>query len=663
MFNSGSADLPAITTHDYRLFVEGGIRYSYSLSPVDYPADNLYDENNVISWDIAYPELPLIMYVGESLDVSLTAPNINAPVPYIGNSEIVAMDILSSTDESVKVHLTAKAAGMTSITLYSSWGITYPREIWVADSDGKVPHLTGNGAIDDIIELLTSEDITSGSYGNWYDNSSSSTTGSDKSSGLETTDPAAVLEGLSVYPRYALPTDPSEDVYSQTWNKIYNENLSYGAYMFDDDVEVLASRDAVEVFMTLSADLITRNPAQILAVVLPEIDVQTNGIYTFRIPADNITPKGTKIFMHAYDLESQNQYIKIKSAPQGINVVSSHDVTSYTEDYSVLITVDENSAWYIDSDDIYVPEWLKYTIEKTDSNENISVLRITANPDYDNEDGAFIDEVEIGAYNIDNETESTYFGWHMMDPDATGMNYYTDEGTELAYISGDEYINVAVYLDAGTYTPLITAKATSKDISLVKKAAGLDKPVTPPAPPSPPSPPAPPAPSSSGDVTPANPPAPPASDDVNPGGDTQSGDTTGGEVVPESGTPETPTVDLSDTSTTQTIINALRSIVNFITGDTEVVDLADNATVGTERSIDDVSEEELAAIPDGETPAIILPIMRVERPAVYVFGLDLSNLEVGAPIYMHMMAQPDATAAEFTEADTIRDYRSWHWQQ
>ncbi len=764
-------------------FTYDGLTYRASFSPVNHSYWNL-ESSDVISWDVENPELPLIMYVGESIDVSLTAPNIDAPVPYVGNSGIVAMDILSSSDHTVNVHLTAKAAGMTSIILISTedrFSVTYPREIWVADTDGKLPHLTGDGTIDDIIGLLTSDDLTSGTSGGWNESTSSSTTSSDVDSGLETTDPVEVLAGLSVNPRYALPTDPSGDVYSQTWDKIYDENLSYGAYMFEDDVEVVASRDVMEVFNELSADLISRYPAQILAVVLPEIDVQANGVYTFRIPVDNITPKGTKIFMHANALDSSENDSSTPSIYTPNGIVLSGDVYTLTSDYSVLVSIDA-ATWQVKTSDVYLPDGFALSVEKADANGDISLLRIYA------EDNCFeayeASERKNVSIEIYNRTGNYYtgFGWSFAE-NSTSMNYYTDEGTELEYISGDEYVNVAVYLDSGTYAPVITAKATNTDVALITEI--IRKNSTPPAPAAltltastvsmsiapnatgtvtltprnavgtvtytanqtwvtfsgnvatlaptapgtysvvitardtggrtatvtirvtataaspasgdvrPPEsgdvrPPEsgdvnPPAPVDSGDVNPPTPPAsgdvnppapvdsgdqpaptPPASGDVTPGGDNTNpggGDTPGGdntnpggdttpsdEVVPVPATVETPTVNINNESVVQTILNALSSIVSFITGNTEIAELPENG-VGSARSIDDVSEEELAQIPEGETPAAILPIMRVERPAVYVFNVVLSNLNVGAPIRMYMMAQPDTVAAEFTAAD------------
>ena len=119
-------------------------------------------------------------------------------------------------------------------------------------------------------------------------------------------------------------------------------------------------------------------------------------------------------------------------------------------------------------------------------------------------------------------------------------------------------------------------------------------------------------------------------------------------VDPTPATPSTPAVDVQDKATITTIIDTLRSLSEalstLITTNTEVAELPASAS-GGERSIDDVSAEELAAIPEGETPAVILPIMRVERPAVYVFGVQLDTLEVGAYIFLHLMAESTTTTS------------------
>ena len=726
-------------------FKYNGINYSANFHPVNRSESNVIS-SDVISWDVSSPDLPLIMHVGDTLNVTLTAPKIQTPTAYIGNKAIVAMDVTGSADYTVKVRLTAKSAGMTSIIIagmaagtgeyttedgtteqytYEYYNVKYPREIWVADKNGKVPHLTGDGDIVDVIERLTSDGASSGgSSSGWYeysDDDSESTASSDVDSGMETSDPVEVIAGLSVYPRYALPTDPSGDAYSKEWDKIYNRNLSYSAYMFEDEVDVLASRDVLTVFNEMSADLITSYPAQILAVVLPEIQFHASGIYTFRIPTDNITPKGTKIFMHANALD--RDYTSPTPSiytPDGIEV--SGDAQTLTYDYSVLVSIDAKT-WSVRSRDVYLPDGLGLSVDKTNASGDISQLRIYAKPDYnDAYETSERDSVNINVYNR-KEDYYTGFGWGFKTSD-TNIDYYADDGTELKYISGDEYINIAVYLSSGIYAPVITTKAASKDIKLINAiihkenipaapaaltltASAVSMSITLP---------------SAGTVTltPANatgavtytanyswvafrgntatltPTAAgiysvvitakdsagrtaavtirvtavsstaaaedkPASSDVNPpssasgdktpskpGTDTSSGDKSGGGTSggnePASVTPTAPRISIQDTAIKQRIVNLLSAIVSFITGDTEIAELPEESVL-SERTIADVSEEELASIPEGETPAVILPIIVVDKPAVYVFGVDLDNLEVGAYIFLHMMAESTASDA------------------
>ncbi len=75
---------------------------------------------------------------------------------------------------------------------------------------------------------------------------------------------------------------------------------------------------------------------------------------------------------------------------------------------------------------------------------------------------------------------------------------------------------------------------------------------------------------------------------------------------------------------------------------TRVAALPDEA-VGAERSLEELDISELSAIPGNETPALALPIMRVNSAVVYVWGLDLSTLTAGDYIFMHMM--PEAVSA------------------
>ena len=147
----------------------------------------------------------------------------------------------------------------------------------------------------------------------------------------------------------------------------------------------------------------------------------------------------------------------------------------------------------------------------------------------------------------------------------------------------------------------------------------------------------------SGDVHPAPDDVPHSSEDVPPAPDD-------GETY--SAVPGTPAVSVQDSAVVQTIIDALSSGSSAVTSTTEVALLPENAA-GGRRGIDAVSAEELAAIPSNESIALILPLMSVDKEAVYVFGVDLSSLEAGAYIVLHMTAEAKTanTAAFYSSAE------------
>ena len=555
-------------------YEDNGIHYSAFFSNVSGVSDASY----VMDWDISSPDMPLIMTVGDTLEVTLTNENISSPAAYIGNSSIVSMDFLRSADHSVSVRLTAKSAGMTSITLANpsaaGYGVkkTLPREIWVADSDGKVPHLTGNGSIDDIIELLMSGDTS----GWWTDDNSGSTPGQDSTPDYATEDPIDAIDGLSVYPRFAMPANPAGAAYDSMWDDVYSSRDYNGVYTFEEYVNVLASRDAETVFYELSADLIALEPAQLLAVVLPEIEVETEGTYTLRLPVDNITIPGTAIFMHVF------------------------------------------------------------------SQDNVSSA--------------------LGEY----------------------ITCYSDDGTELyGEVSGDEYINVSVYLEAGTYAPIITALATSDDIRIlsslpvssddepvspdVTSASDDEKPESPDITPESPDNPVPtptPEPESGDTPSPTPTPTPSPTPGSNPGGSNSGGSSSGGSssggstderditsiMIPAA--PTRPNVDVQDTTLIQRITNAITALNSTLFGNYDVIELSDDAVI-TERS--SLTDYELSQIPDTEIPAVVLPVMSVDKTAIYVFGVSITNLAYGTKIFLYMMPEYISSSSGFTASETDYD--------
>ena len=160
------------------------------------------------------------------------------------------------------------------------------------------------------------------------------------------------------------------------------------------------------------------------------------------------------------------------------------------------------------------------------------------------------------------------------------------------------------------------------------------------------------------DVTPDTP-STPTSPDVTP--DTPSTPTSP-DVTPDTpSTPTSPDVTSEDTAIVDTTLNVndtatasnILSAVNAGAG-TEVAALPEDS-VGVERTLDDVSSSDLAAIPSDETPAVVLPIMTINKSAVYVWGVDLSSLTSGDYIFMHMLPEGTATTAGFFAAAADSD--------
>ncbi|MBQ7544865.1 MAG: putative Ig domain-containing protein [Synergistaceae bacterium] len=402
------------------------------------------------------------------------------------------------------------------------------------------------------------------------------------------------IAGLSVKPRFAMPRDVSDDVYGEVSVFFSGLGLSYDIHSLVSS-DFLASRDAVAVFNELKAALISEDTPQLAAVILPRFTVHDDAVYVFRIPVDNITRNGTAIFWHAYKEET------------AVNV-------------SAVATASSDA---------------KASFEK---------------------DGAIFMDDSVNFANV---------------------------------LSGDEFINAAVYLKAGTYAPVIAAEATSEDVRLISGTQPSDKPD--------------PSPDSgdvrpdsgdvrpdsgdvrpdsgdvrpdsgdvrpdsgdvrpdSGDVRPDSRDVRPDSGDVNPESRdvrpesrdvrTESGDTPAPTVEPKPARPSRPTANLQNQTVTGRIVDLLQAIVGVLSGDTEVVELPDSAS-GTER--ESLSPEEEAAIPEDETPAIIFPVMQVTKSAVYVWAVDLSNLNVGDIIILHMFPESDARNAEFSAAEAEED--------
>ena len=559
-----------------------------------YPVDNAssYWESNVSSdiftWNTESPDYPLVMRVGDIKTVTLRTNNIPSPEAVIGDSSIVSMETLSSSNNALVLRLTAKSAGMTSLSvrLTTNELSTWPREIWVADTNGKVPHLTNN--IDELFNELISGDTNIRGGGGGGDRTPDHEP--DPKPGPDESIVDVGIPGLSVYPRFAMPQYPSDEAFKSMLE--YMSTLELGEledFIYSENISIIESPDAFEMFKSLSADLISQDTPQLLAVVLPVFEVKTGGYYMFRIPIDNVKNPGTTIFFNS---------------------------------------------------------------RKENETANVSAVPMT-------------DDEAKEALNDDK------------------MLFITDKGEPADIMSGDEYINVAVYLAEGTYSPVVTAEATTNDVALILTAISPDVPVPPVNPDESPDVPVPPVnpdespdvpvppvnpdespdvpvppvnPDESPDVpvTPVSPdespdvPVPPVNPEESPDVDSHKGG--GGEssteIEPEPAKPEAPRVKVEEVA--EKVVGIIRSISGslsrLIDSDIKVAELPEDA-VGSERSIDDVSDEDLASIPANQTPAYVLPIIAVSESGIYVFGLSLDNLNAGAPIYLMLMGESSSASS------------------
>ncbi|MBR0257109.1 MAG: hypothetical protein IJQ58_05170 [Synergistaceae bacterium] len=564
-------------------FMRDGITYVYSFEPVDRPVDYYSDDSSrVISWDVDNKNLPLLLYVGESKNVVMSAGSGSRDcIPFIGNSDIAGIETLSSTDKSVTVRLTGKSAGMTTITLmyrplmvgtsyepiydedgnymgdtlreYTYYGDaipTWPREVWVASRNAATGKYEIPGLTDDaetFMKTLASDDTSAGYGWTVYEHEDSGGTSPTPDTPKPTYDESPKdtgLAGLSIMPRFAMPQDPSADAYSAMWDFVDTLGFPYGVSMFDDDnMRVIASRDPVEVFNEMSRDLISGDNPSLVAVVLPEIYINESGFYMFRVPVDNIKGGVRGIFFEP---------------------CRSRDI--------------------IDSDD---PRWYYYSESEKD--------------------------------------------------DMTRQMFVDDDGNPAGAVSGDEYINVAAYFIYGRYTPVITVEATSNDVRIILASGNTTPDVEPVISPDvrPTSPDV--TPITSPDVTPTSPDVRPiTSPDINPVTSDDTNNNTSN-VVPKSVQPDAPRIDVvNNPAHANAARNAITRNNPAIPASVDVKPLPDNAT-NESRSVSQIPPAQLAMIEAQSMDVVaVMPEMSVDEPAVYTFGVTLDNLEPGEPIYLSM---------------------------
>lgn len=304
-----------VFTHD-----DGNIVRTWNFQPVDVPDD--YHSNLVVSAD--FSAFPGFLKAGESCDITLSLEdeNFDNLLAYVGNSDILSFDIISSDDRTVKIRLTGKSAGITTLGTtftdrynygHSEIYLGRPIEIWVASLDVSTGKYVIPGLTDDAEAFMKSLASMDANVYGWVQYSEESVTPVEPPVIPEPEAPHNMgIDGLSVYPRYAVPQDPSEDAYNEVWSFVDTMNLQYGVNMLTaENSLIIASRDAVAVFNELSADLVSGENPKLIAVVLPEIRIFTDGLYMFRLPTENITLEDTEIFFRTYSEEQWQEVSRV----------------------------------------------------------------------------------------------------------------------------------------------------------------------------------------------------------------------------------------------------------------------------------------------------------------------------------------------------------------
>lgn len=217
-----------------------------------------------------------------------------------------------------------------------------------------------------------------------------------------------------------------------------------------------------------------------------------------------------------------------------------------------------------------------------------------------------------------------------------GSYLLSDEGeTLIADGVRDDHIRVAMYIeDLYPYAPRNSADGDPSDTNSVTDNTSNNSEGD----------------NSEGDNTSDNNSGGDNSGDNNSGGDNSGGGDNANNDSPSPSSPNAPGFSMSDTAVLARIRNLLQSMFSFITGNVEVAQLPDDAMGGTREA----SPEELAALPSGQVPVMVLPVIVVPRTAIYVFGVSLAEtgLSVGAPISLMMNAGTDTEVSASAESRT-----------
>ena len=659
---------------------------AYKNNNVNVPVQYIWHFKNVnsvnsiddtkLSWDISSPYLPIVLKQGESKDITITlnaSSDINSDnVRAFSTSSILDVKIIKEEEKlKIKVRLTANKSGTTRISLIleDNKGNSHVvlRDVWIYDAESnKVDGLSDTETVDTILSRLkagydTVEDIIIPEYkpqqGRYINNDILIENGKP----ITFTGDEVSFDELSVKPRFAVPQDPHNEPYLTMLD--YVEQLGLEDVKLIEDENLTASKDVYTVFNSLKDVLIEKDTPQLLAVVLPSLTIKEAGYYTFSISVDNI-PDGRNIFWYSNmpsPVENTTSYAFGWSDGKlsADNTLSSDKQAFMRYDGTLTNVIASNDAGTIDVSVYFAAGKYEPIITAEATQKDIDLISFDIEPEPEPEPSPDVVPVitkttlksgTVGIAYRDNLTaDHNNVSWSITSgdiPDGLVLNKNTGEIAGTPKTDGTYVFTTTVTLDSAS---------ASKDFSITIAPASVviseDTEVSPDIP----------APESddipmvSEDVEVD---IPVVSEDVK--ADVPEQTTDSEDVVAE--IPETPTVPSVVTESSdkpkpvmpeppriniETMADNIKDILrsvgsalsSLITGDTEVREL-DDSVFGEERNVDDISEEDLARIPQGEKPAAVLPIMRVDTPAVYVFGVSLSHMQVGVVIHLRMMSEP-----------------------
>ncbi|MBQ7559894.1 MAG: hypothetical protein IJT20_06575 [Synergistaceae bacterium] len=291
-------------------FVDDGIKYNCSFSPIDGPLYSGIDYRK-ISWDITTDGFPLVLYVGDEKTFSINVASADDMTALVGNSSVASLSSTSSvSNSSMKVTLKGNAAGMTTLTAVykitsgdiNYVGSTYAREIWVAaknSSTGKyeVPTLTS-----DLEALMTELTGKTFNYADQYATADTNTQ-TDGSTGGNTNNLVDNNNVQSEFDTVATEmASPKIDLTNEaTKTKIRDliKNKFAGIMNISSDIEVVSimSDDSVKIGQLPTADSVSGDvpSGQKAAVVFNRIQVSQPKIFVFNVTTHKLK-KGSVLY-------------------------------------------------------------------------------------------------------------------------------------------------------------------------------------------------------------------------------------------------------------------------------------------------------------------------------------------------------------------------------